>query len=318
MEGIRRKLVLLAVLLAVVPGATASAAPSLYIDPFFVEVWEDEYVWVDVAINDELLGLTGYDLLLDYDESVVELIDVVEGALPQTAGATFFYWTTDPGTSNAIVINGAVLGDSVDGPGVIARIHFRAIALGTTPVEFLSFELRDIDNVPLFAVPNDGYILVNEEPTIYLTPTLTQVFEGTTFTVDVAINNTLTDLTGYNLTIALDPTIVTYVGVEEGPLPSSTGHDTYFFWTDEPPPHDTLVINGAVLGGWVNGPGVLATITLFAAQPGTTDMVFTDVDLRDIENGSLSAASKDALIIVDPGGSPTETTSWSAVKALFR
>ena len=198
---------------------------------------------------------------------------------------------------------------------VISRSFFAwVISSWTTPGRFhLEADVDEYPEVKHIVIKG-----VNEEPTIYLTPTLTQVFEGTTFTVDVAINNTLTDLTGYNLTIALDPAVVTYVDVDEGPLPSSTGHDTYFFWTDGPPPHDTLGINGAVLGGWVDGPGELATITMVAAQPGTTDMVFTDVNLRDIENGSLSAASKDALIIVDPGGSPTETTSWSAVKALFR
>jgi hypothetical protein len=316
MKGMRWKAVCLPVLLAVLLASTAGADPTLYIDPALTEVLTGEDFWVDVSVNAELLGLTGYDLTIDYDESVLEVLGVEEGALPQSLGSSFFYWAPGPSPENAIVINGAVLGGSVDGPGVLARLHFSALGPIWSPLEFLSFELRDIENEPIPATAIGGHVIVRNPPTIYLTPQTTQVVEGTTFTIDVAVNESLTDLTGYNLRITLDSSIVQYVGAAEGPLPSSGGDDTAFYWILED--DDTIIINGAVLGGWVNGPGVLAHITLFALSPGTTDMDFLSVELRDIDNNPLPAIDEGAVIIVEEGGSPVEDTSWSVVKSLYR
>ena len=316
MKGMCWRAVCLPVLLAVLLASAAGADPTLYIDPAATEVLTGEDFWVDVSVNAELLGLTGYDLIIDYDEDVLEVLGVAEGALPQSSGESFFYWTSGPSPENAIVINGAVLGGSVDGPGVLARLHFSALGAGWSPLEFLTFELRDIENAPIPATATGGDVVVRNPPTIYLTPQTTQVIEGTTFSIDVAINEAITDLTGYDLEITLDSSIVQYVGAVEGPLPSSGGDDTYFFWTLQD--DDTIIINGAVLGGWVNGPGVLAHITLFALHPGTTDMDFLFVELRDIDNNPLPALDEGAVIIVEPGGSPVDDTSWSVVKSLYR
>ena len=316
MKGTCWKTVCLPVLLAVLLASAAGADSALYVDPALTEVWSGGDFWVDVSVNDELLGLTGYDLTIDFDEDVLEVLGVVEGALPQSSGESFFYWMPGPPPANAIVINGAVLGDSVDGPGVLARLHFSALVPGVSPLEFLTFELRDIENVPIPVTAVDGQVVVSDPPTIYLTPVTTQVPEGTTFTIDVAVNESLTDLTGYNLRIELDSSVVHYVGATEGPLPSSGGNSTAFHWILED--DDTLMINGAVLGGWVNGPGVLAHITLFAHYQGTTDVDFLSVDLRDINNDPLTVFDEGAVIIVIPGGSPVDDTSWSVVKSLYR
>ncbi len=316
MMGMRWKAVCLLALLAVLLASTAGADSALYVDPALTEVWTGGDFWVDVSVNDELLGLTGYDLTIDYDEDVLGILGVAEGALPQSSGESFFYWTPGPAPENAIVINGAVLGDSVDGPGVLARLHFSALIPGVSALEFLTFELRDILNDPIPTTAYDGQVVVTNPPTIYLTPQTTQVPEGTTFSIDVAVNESLTDLTGYNLIITLDSSVVHYVGAVEGPLPSSGGDDTGFYWTLQD--DDILIIDGAVLGGWVNGPGVLAHITLFALSPGATDMDFLSVELRDIDNNPLTALDEGAVIVVEPGGSPVEGTSWSVVKSLYR
>jgi len=316
MKGTRWKVVCLSVLLAALLTSTAGADSTLYVDPALTEVWTGGDFWVDVSVNAELLGLIGYDLVIDFDEDVLEVVDVIEGALPQSSGESFFFWTPGPAPENAIVINGAVLGDSVDGPGVLARLHFSALVPGVSPLEFSTFELRDIANLPIPVSAYDGQVVVANPPTIYLTPQTTQVVEGTTFTIDVAVNESLTDLTGYNLRITLDSSVVHYIGAGEGPLPSSGGHETAFHWILED--DDTLIIDGAVLGGWVDGPGVLVHVTLSAHYQGTTNMDFLSVDLRDIDNNPLTAFDEGAVIIVEPGGSPIHDMSWSVVKSLYR
>lgn len=316
MRKLRWKAVCLSVLFAALLSTAACAEPAMYIDPAATAVFMGEDFWVDVSVNEELLGLTGYDLVIDYDESVLELLDVVEGALPQSAGPSFFYWTLGPGPENAVVINGAILGDSVDGPGVLASLHFSGLAAGVSPLEFLDFELRDLENDPITATSTDGVVTVGDVPPfIYMTPDTTRVPEGTMFAVDVAINGSVTGLTGYSLRIGVDSAVVTLLGAVQGPLPP-TGGSTAFEWTLEDV--DTINIDGAILGSSVDGPGVLAHIVLDAFFQGETDIEFLSVDLRDIDNNPISVGEEDAYIIVTPGGSPVEETSWSVVKSLYR
>jgi len=315
MRAIRWKTACTSILLAMLVATAATAEPLLQVEPSVSEVWTGYDCWVDVSVNAEVVGLTGFDLEIDFDETVVELVEVVEGPLPQSSGNTFFFWTTGPGPQNAIVVNGAVLGGSVDGPGALASIHFSGLSPGVSPVEFLSFELRDLENDPIVVSALDGTIEVSDPPTIYLTPPYTEVTEGAAFTIDVAINGALTDLTGYNLRIALDPNVAQFLSASEGPLPP-TGGDTYFFWVLEDA--STIIVNGAVLGSWVDGPGVLAHIEFFAMQQGVTDVEFVSADLRDIDNDPLVAFDEGAVVVVQPGGSVVETSSWSVIKSLYR
>jgi hypothetical protein len=311
-----KKTLPLLVLLASAMAVPAAADPFLYVNPGATDVLVGEDFWVNVAVDAALVGLTGYDLTIDFDESVLEIIEAVEGDLPQSSGESFFFWTTGSPPENAIVINGAVLGDSVDGPGVLARLHFEALAPGISPLDFLFFELRDIENNPIPVVADGGTVSVGNPQMIYLTPSETEVPEGTDFAIDVAVNESVTDLTGYDLELTLDPTFVHFMGASEGPLPPSGGDDTYFFSTIEN--DSTLVIHGAVLGSWVDGPGILAHIELSAHYQGQTDLVFSFVELRDLENNVLPVNDEGAVITVIPGGSPVEATSWATIKSLFR
>ena len=122
MMTMRWRAAVLPVLVVVLLASMASADPALYIDPALTEVWTGEDFWVEISVNEELLGLTGYDLIIDYDESVLEVLQVIGGALPQSSGASFFYWTTGPAPENAIVINSAI-GGSTNAP-----IHLNGIA----------------------------------------------------------------------------------------------------------------------------------------------------------------------------------------------
>ncbi|MBN2565979.1 MAG: hypothetical protein JXB46_09755 [Candidatus Eisenbacteria bacterium] len=318
MAGIRLVTVCLSVTMALAVASRVAAAPLIYVEPDTSEVWTGGDVWVDIAINDEVSGVTGYDLLIDFDESIVEVVDVLEGSLPQSAANSFFFWTIDPVSSNAIDINGAILGSSVDGPGVLASILFHAVGEGESPVELLDVELRDIDNHAIAVGAKGGVVSVNDPPAIYLTPQLSEEYEGAIFSIDVAINVSLTGLTGYSLAMAIDPAIVRFIDAVEGPLPSSEGADTYFYWTLEGAESDTLVINGAVLGDWIDGPGVIATVSFLAFFQGTSEVEFAAVDLRDIDNNAIYALSQDAVVVVLPGGSSSENTSWTSIKTMFR
>ena len=143
--------------------------PLIYIDPPATEMHPDTLsCWVDVVINDEVLGLTGFDLEINYDETLLELLDVDEGPLPGSNGDdTFFFWTQMGIPSDGLLIQGAVLGASVDGPGILASLQFGAVTPivgGTSPVDFVWVDLRDIANAAIAVTPENGAITVPVSP----------------------------------------------------------------------------------------------------------------------------------------------------------
>ena len=157
----------LAAALVIVASVPAWGDPTISIAPEEQWVYQFDFVAVNVVINDEVLGLTGYDLLIDYNEAILNLYGVEEGPLPSSGGpgSSFFFWTDVGQPSDAILIQGAVLGDSVDGPGVLATIVFQGWVVGDSPVTFEEIDLRDLDNNPIPVAFADGMIHIIEIPT---------------------------------------------------------------------------------------------------------------------------------------------------------
>jgi hypothetical protein len=152
---------LFAVLVLGVAGAAqALPGPTISIEPMTVFVEPGDLFALDVSISEEVLGVTGYDLIIDFDETLLEVVNVIEGALPAGSPPTYFWWTDEGTESQSIVINGAVLGHSVDGPGTLAELRFRALELGVTPVHFVSVQLRRLDNSPISVTPLDGEVTI--------------------------------------------------------------------------------------------------------------------------------------------------------------
>ena len=85
----------LAAALVIVASVPAWGDPTISIAPEEQWVYQFDFVAVNVVINDEVLGLTGYDLLIDYNEAILNLYGVEEGPLPSSGGpgSSFFFWT---------------------------------------------------------------------------------------------------------------------------------------------------------------------------------------------------------------------------------
>ena len=140
--------------LVVVSSAPVWGEPTISIEP--EEQWEFqfEFVAVNITVNDEVLGLTGFDLLIDYNEAILNLYSVQQGPLPSSGGDdTFFFWTDAGQPSDAILIQGAVLGASVDGPGVLATIVFQGwvVAARSAAAKF-HWSLPELSLISLFRI----------------------------------------------------------------------------------------------------------------------------------------------------------------------
>jgi len=155
----------LCAVLAVLALATGAAAgerpmPFIAIEPLSTVVEPDDLFALSVVIGPDVHGVTGYDLVIDFDETLLDVTNVVEGALPAGSPPSYFWWTDQGTPSASIVINGALLGHDVDGPGVLAELRFKALAIGFTPIHFVSVDLRDLDNNPITVTPIDGQVTI--------------------------------------------------------------------------------------------------------------------------------------------------------------
>ena len=292
---------------------------TIYFDPSYSEVLEFETFWVDVAVSDEMLGVTGYDLVIDFDESLLDVLQVIEGDLPEGyPGETFLYWAVSGDPSNPLVVNGAILGGSVDGPGSLVRIEFHALAPGMTPLTFTDIQLRDLENAPIPRIAQNGIAVIEPVGRIYFEPSYQDTFVHNSICVDVMIDSLVLGVTGYHLLIDFDETILDVISVEEGGLPAGYPGETFLDWFDEIGPSDALLIDGAILGGWVDGAGSLVRICFYATAPGLTPLEFALVDLRDIDNGPIPVGSVPGLIQIEEEPTNVQRASWGVIKARFR
>ena len=153
-------LVALLLLLGAVP---LWADPGVMVVPPSTVVAPDSMFQIEIAIDDLVVSLMGYDLSLEFDSSIVELVSVDEGPLPQSGpSGSFFHWFGAGLPSDEVWVNGAVLGTTVDGPGVLFTITFKAVKNGITPVTFISTHMRDGLNVPISHHSTNGEINVDK------------------------------------------------------------------------------------------------------------------------------------------------------------
>lgn len=308
--------------LAACSGTEPDRAGHILFDPSHTEVMEFRRFVVDIVVDDEVTGLTGYDIVVDFDESLLEVVDVEEGKLPDGyTGETFLYWTTEGMQSERLVIDGALLGGAVDGPGSIVSVEFEALLPGVSPLTFTSVQLRDIENVPIPVVAEDGYVEIHQAGRVYIDPGFVSVVEDSVFClVEVAIDSMVRDLTGFHLLIDFDESVLDPTDVERAGLMIAYGDtgETALFWSDEGQPSDALFIDGAFLGGMVDGPGALVSLCFHATSPGLTPLDFVDVEFRDLDNNVIPVGSVPGLVEVTTQGSSVERATWGRIKGRFR
>jgi hypothetical protein len=129
------------------------AQGSLFVSPVDTTALAGDEFEVRIEIDAAFLSLMGYDIVVAFDSSLVQLLSVTEGSLPPTGpSGSFFFWF-DPAVPNTLVhVNGAVLGTTVDGPGVLFRIRFKALVVGVTPMVIAFSDIRDNTNA---AIPHN-------------------------------------------------------------------------------------------------------------------------------------------------------------------
>ena len=136
------------------------------------------------------------------------------------------------------------------------------------------------------------------------------------FSVDVTISDVV-DLHGAATVVQFDPLILEAVSVVKGEFLGSGGQST-FSWSDFDNMEGWVQYEEAILGAYaVSGSGVLDRITFRALRLGQSDLAFSAVDLRDLDNAVLPAESTEGRVSVGlligalPDFSPVQTSTVS-------
>jgi hypothetical protein len=138
---------------------------------------------------------------------------------------------------------------------------------------------------------------------IAIDPADTTVDLNDMFNIEIVADNSILGLKGFNIQVTFDPAILDVVDASEGPLLPSGG-TTFWSWRSIGP--DTIEIADAILGAgfFVNGPGVLATITFEAIGYGVSPLDFISITLRDSLNHNIPYSSTSGTIRVGVPSGP--------------
>jgi hypothetical protein len=160
-------------------GPTGMANPdaAVFVDPKESSAEVGQTFAVNISISD-VSGLLGFDFLLSYNTTVLQLISIQEGTFLKSVGPTFMINLTTNGVIWLAVTLYDVQGQlkSANGTGVLATAEFKAMAVGESVLDLFSKDPYKPDEVKLATdpppndvvpIPNvavDGHVVVSPDP----------------------------------------------------------------------------------------------------------------------------------------------------------
>lgn len=122
-----------------------------------------ETFFIDIVVDESMLALHCFNINIDFDASLVELISVEEGSLFD-GQSSFFFWDSVGDSLN--ILNCTLgYGSHVNGPGTIATLYLESREnAGMTGVMISIADFADTAQVPIQipVQPVDGLIVVGQ------------------------------------------------------------------------------------------------------------------------------------------------------------
>jgi hypothetical protein len=140
-------------------------------------------------------------------------------------------------------------------------------------------------------------------------PASLNVSAGDGFSVDIVADD-VSNLGGYALTLAFNPSVIAYNSVTNGPFLGSSGRTVNCFTPTVLPGSVTYscVTTGAMPPG-PSGAGILATVSFTALAEGATALSLQGTVLADIVGTQIPSTLHAGTVTVFPGVVPTPTTT---------
>lgn len=150
-----------------------------------------------------------------------------------------------------------------------------------------------------------------------LAPDDTTVTVGDTFTLRV-VCDAVADLKGFQTAWSFSATRLQLQAMTAGNVLTDAGGDWFaFVLPNVAAPTDTAWMDGAMLDGSTQGPGVAAYLQFKALIEGDATIACAIAEMRDSFNVSLAPACFGGVVHVI-GPVPTARRSWGRIKSLYR
>jgi len=144
--------ILLAAAIILLAGTGPASADEIFFSPADTIVFlENPPELFDIHVMvDDVDSLMGYNLSVSMSgDTCVKIMGIVEGILLGSNGDNTFFRYLTPWSTDLISVNGSVLGSTVDGPGILFTIRFKALVPGTALLDITYSDLRDGTNAPI-------------------------------------------------------------------------------------------------------------------------------------------------------------------------
>ena len=237
-------------------------------------------IWVSPTLE-----IAGIQATLKFDPTIIQILNITPGTL---FGSTTYFHTTPIDNLNGAIDSISSVTTAPGGTlqaGTLAEITVKSLQkTGNTPLSLTDVLIGDPQGNPVFVITQNGTISIGtaDSTQVTITPSVQQISQGDTVTVDIHINPQ--DLVaGIQFDLTFDPSLLTAHTVTPGNF--FLGTESYF--------HNGTIDNtqgvitgvaGATLGdnsGTIN-PGNFARV-IFTAQPksGQTLVQLTNIILGD-------------------------------------
>lgn len=134
-----------------------------------------------------------------------------------------------------------------------------------------------------------------EEGVIYISPDSTDIVPGEDCELELKVDS-IENFKSYSISISYDPVFLSLRDVIEGTFLSSEG--TTFFYESINNDAGNVLLDSSILGSSaaVSGEGTLATLTFTSLKKGSTNLTFTLVKMRDINNEEITTTKRSVVI----------------------
>jgi len=145
-------------------GPAVAQPGAVFLEPDSAMISTLDTVSIALRVDQHVVGIHCFMVSIDYDTTLLKIVNIMEGPLLKAGGQTFFFWDT---LRHPTDIGNCILGYGlyVNGPGVLAVVKFRAaLKGGMSP---LAFSYVNFSNVNLDSMPvghSDGKIVVKANP----------------------------------------------------------------------------------------------------------------------------------------------------------
>jgi hypothetical protein len=109
---------------------------------------------------DAVSELKAYKLVYAYPGAKLEFLGATEGEVLTSGGLGTMFVRTDTAPHDTVWVDCARLEGTTSGPGVLAYLEFKALAVGLAPIECRQVDFRDGNNVALLPACEGGVVRI--------------------------------------------------------------------------------------------------------------------------------------------------------------